>query len=274
MTSLVPFQYPYCLETLPASPETFHMGDDLMEHLTPVNPFTTLHREALLARIEKWTEIPLLVLAFCLFPLVVGSFKWSLSPIESKTFLALNLFIWVVFAVNLAVKIILAPHRWPYIRKHWMEVLIVIIPIARPLQIFYPLMLIVLGVRASTGLRRITNVSYLFVYFVGLVLVAATVVTSIEAGRNTGIASFFDAMWWAVVTATTVGYGDTVPITALGRVIAMVLMIGGVSLFSGLTANFASFLLKGEDLHLTQLLSEMEKLREDVARLSAGESRP
>ena len=89
-------------------------------------------REALLHRIERLTELPLLVLAFVMIPLLVGPFLWSLSPPEEAIFLALDTFIWAVFAVDLGVKVVVSPRRLAYLRRHWLEVLIVIIPFFRP----------------------------------------------------------------------------------------------------------------------------------------------
>jgi voltage-gated potassium channel len=72
-----------------------------------------------------------------------------------------------------------------------------------------------------------------------------------------------------------VGYGDMVPLTLAGRAIAFVLMIGGIAFFSGVTANLASFLIKGKDTDkkaIEQLVKEIEGLRKDMSELRAGAS--
>ena len=66
-------------------------------------------REALLARIDRLTELPLLVLAFVMIPLLLGPILWDLSSTEEATFLALEAFIWAIFAVDLGVKVVIAP---------------------------------------------------------------------------------------------------------------------------------------------------------------------
>jgi len=109
---------------------------------------------------------------------------------------------------------------------------------------------------------------------VGLVIIAATVVASVEGGEGASIQSFPDALWWAVVTITTVGYGDMVPVTAAGRTIAFILMLGGIAFFSGVTANLAFFMVRGQDSHkqaLSQLVTEVEGLRQEVIRLRQGQ---
>ena len=225
------------------------------------------HREALLLRIERLTELPLLVLAFAMIPLLLGPFLWSLSPAEEAVFITLDTFIWAIFALDLGVKVVVAPHRLAYLRRHWIEALVVVVPFLRPLRL---LRLFLFGSRAWVGIRRMVHVDFLLVYGIGLVIIAATVVTSVESGENALIHSFPDALWWAVVTITTVGYGDMVPVTVAGRAVAFVLMFGGVAFLSGMTANLASFLVKGEDSHkksLDLLATEVAALRREVARL-------
>lgn len=230
------------------------------------------HREALLHRVERITELPLLILAFAMIPLLVGPFLWSLSPPEEAIFIALDMFIWAVFAVDLGVKVTIAPHRLAYLRRHWLEVLIVVVPFFRPLRL---VRIFIFGSRAWVGMRRLVNIDFIVVYGIGLVIIAATVVASVESVENASIQSFPDALWWAVVTITTVGYGDMVPVTAAGRAVGFVLMFGGIAFFSGLTANLASFLVRGEDPYrknLSKLITEVESLRRELIKYREGQT--
>lgn len=238
-----------------------------MKKLASIHRPDISQREALLLRIERITEAPLLILSFVMIPLLIGPFIWDLSPQEENLFLTLDAFIWALFAVDLIIKTVVSPHRWFYLRRHWLEVLIVVVPFFRPLRI---LRIFIFGSRAWLGFRRLVNVDFLLVYGVGLVIIAATVTASVEEGAQASIHSFADALWWAVVTITTVGYGDMVPVTVAGRAVATILMLGGVAFFSGVTANLASFLVKGSDTEkktLAQLLKEIESLRGELAKL-------
>jgi voltage-gated potassium channel len=58
--------------------------------------------------------------------------------------------------------------------------------------------------------------------------------------------SFGDALWWATMTITTVGYGDVVPVTAAGRLVAGFTMVVGISTFAVVTAKVAEFLVRDE----------------------------
>ena len=227
-------------------------------------------REALLGKLERVTELPMHVLAFVMIPLLIGPFLWDLSAEEEATFAALDIFIWVVFASVLGLKTIVAPKGLHYLRQHWLEVLIVIVPFFRPLRI---LRILLLGTRTFIGFRRAVHVDYLIVYAVGLVMICATVVLSVEQDvPEASITTFRDALWWAMVTLTTVGYGDVVPVTAAGRGVAFVLMLGGIAFLSGITANLASFFVTPSrtlEAAISQLTQEVQGLQEEIAVLRA-----
>lgn len=77
-----------------------------------------------------------------------------------------------------------------------------------------------------------------------LVLIAA--LAALDAERNAPgahITSLADSLWWAATTVTTVGYGDTFPVTATGRLVAVALMLVGISLVSVITATVAAWFL-------------------------------
>jgi len=238
-----------------------------MKKLPGIHTPDTAQREALLHRIERLTELPLLILAFIMIPLLVGPLLWKLSPSEESVFITIDWFIWAIFAIDLAVKLIVSPHRLAYLKRHWLEVLVVVVPFFRPLRI---IRVFIFGSRAWVGTRRLVNVDFLLVYGIGLVIIAATVVASVEGGEGASIRSFPDALWWSMATITTVGYGDKVPVSAVGRAMGYILMMGGIAFFSGITANLASFLVRGRDTRdkaLRDLVAQVEGLREEVARL-------
>jgi voltage-gated potassium channel len=241
-----------------------------MSKLHRTEKLNTSHREELLHRIERITEMPLLILSFAMIPLLIGPMVWELSPQEESTFIMLDYFIWAIFAIDLITKFMISPHRLNYLRRHWLEVLVVVVPFFRPLRI---LRIFIFGSRAWVGARRLVNVDFIIIYGIGLVVIAATVVASVEGGEGASIHSFADALWWAVVTVTTVGYGDMVPVTLVGRAVAFILMLGGIAFFSGVTANLASFLIKSHDTEkkaMSQLVKEVEGLRHELEKLHAG----
>lgn len=93
-------------------------------------------------------------------------------------------------------------------------------------------------------------------------------------------------MWWATQTVTTVGYGDTVPSETAGQVIAVVLMVAGLSLFAVVTGTITSLFVaraqaesqagsdEGVGSKLDHLTAELERVREQVTRLEGRHGAP
>ena len=223
-------------------------------------------REALLIRIERATELPLLILAFAIVPLLAASLFWDLTPNGERLVLIADVVVWVLFAADLAVKTAIAPDRRGFLRQHWLDVLIVVVPFARPFRL---LRIAVYGSRAFRGVVRIFNVDFLLVYAIGLVLIVATFVTTVEEGSGSPLSFFPNSIWWTVTTVTTVGYGDMVPSTPAGRVAGVVLMLGGVGLVGALTANFAALMVRRQRNNdaIEELVQEVRTLREDLHQL-------
>ena len=83
--------------------------------------------------------------------------------------------------------------------------------------------------------------------------------------------NYFDALWWSIVTATTVGYGDIVPHTLLGKIIAIVIIIGGVIAVAVFTALMTSALV-GRTIAANRM--EVDKEAKEMFKKSLGELQP
>ncbi|RDC64624.1 potassium channel family protein [Adhaeribacter pallidiroseus] len=79
-----------------------------------------------------------------------------------------------------------------------------------------------------------------------MVIFSAIAILQVETDPNSNIKTAEDALWWAYVTITTVGYGDKFPVTTEGRLIAALLMTVGVGLFGTFTAYVASWFIEGK----------------------------
>jgi voltage-gated potassium channel len=107
-----------------------------------------------------------------------------------------------------------------------------------------------------------------------LTVFASIAILNLETDPNANIKSPMDALWWSVVTITTVGYGDRYPVTAEGRIVAVILMTAGVGLFGTFTGLVASFFIAPENAEqsndLETLLTEVRELREQVRALQSA----
>ena len=222
------------------------------------------------AKVDRVAEIPMLLLAIVMIPLLLIPLVMTLSATLDYALYALNWFIWAAFAVELVVKTFLAPNRREYLVKHWYDVLIVVVPFLRPLRI------LAVATRLGFSWGRVfgrTGVVYTLAITIVAILAIAGAVTLLEndQGRsNTQIDGFATALWWAIVTVTTVGYGDITPVTLGGRALGVVLMIGGIGIFGIFTASVAALFVEGNDdtdPALATIGEELRALRLQIADL-------
>ncbi|MBM6403625.1 two pore domain potassium channel family protein [Phycicoccus sp. CSK15P-2] len=148
------------------------------------------------------------------------------------------------------------------------------LPLLRPLQLLRLVTLLgVLNRKAGGSLR-----GRVAVYVVGgtltVIVVAALAMLDAERGApDATIANVGDALWWATVTVTTVGYGDTYPVTVEGRVVAVGLMLAGIALLGVVTATFASWLIERvqdiEEESEAATRRDVHELSDQIAELRA-----
>lgn len=187
--------------------------------------------------------------------------------------------IWGLFALEVAVLFVLAPRKGQMFREHWLDVVIVVVPFLRPLRVARIARLARAGgivARTAEAVARITQRKGVQAYG-ALSAMAVTagglLVYAIERDQPDGtITSAADGLWWAIVTTTTVGYGDYAPVTPEGRAVAIVLMLLGVGLVGVVTANVAAYFVHEEQA--SELTDLREQLRRIEAKLDGRSSQP
>jgi voltage-gated potassium channel len=146
--------------------------------------------------------------------------------------------------VDYAVRLTLSRSRWQFVRQNLLDLAIVTLPLLRPLRLLRLVTLLSVLNRTGGGSLRGRVAVYVAGSTVLVLFVASLAVLDAERGEAaSNVATFGDAVWWAVTTVTTVGYGDQFPVTSTDRFIAGALMLCGIALLGVVTGSIASWLL-------------------------------
>ncbi|TFD53495.1 ion transporter [Cryobacterium sp. Hh7] len=224
------------------------------------------------SRWQHLSEWPLTVAAV----IFLVAYTWEvIGDLHGAAYIATETVItatWAIFALDYLVNLTLAPNRWKWFYTHVFDLLIVVLPLLRPLRLLRLVTLLAVLQRTAGAAFRGRVVIYVAGATALLVFVAALAV--LDSERTTSdptITNFGDALWWAFVTVTTVGYGDFAPVTTQGRLIAGGLMLGGVALLGVVTATLASWIVERvsqqEEDKQAATRGEIRALEEQLAQL-------
>ncbi|MDI3419870.1 potassium channel family protein [Streptomyces luteolus] len=189
--------------------------------------------------------------------------------------------VWGAFAVDYLVRLVLSEDRKRFVRRHWLDLCAVLLPLLRPLQLLRVVATLLLVGRRARMASQIRLTTYVAGAVAGLLMFGSLAVLAVERDAPDGnIKTLGDALWWSFTTMTTVGYGDHSPTTGLGRVLAVGLMLSGIALLGVVTANIAAWFIARFDQDdaeerrrtaaIEALTQEVTALRAQVAELSAA----
>jgi voltage-gated potassium channel len=247
----------------------------LADEVRPFRDAAVIAHEPRLQRWEKRAEWPLAIVAVTF--LILFSVKVLANP-QGRADSTLEAFLyatWAIFAIDYFVRLSLATDRGDWFRRHLIELAVVLLPFLRPLRLLRLLVLFGAMQKAIGGAIRGRVLIYAAFSAILLIYVAALASLDEERGQpGSRINNFGDAVWWAITTVTTVGYGDVSPVTTTGKVIAVFLMIGGISLVGLVTATLASWIIQqvAEEDTANQAVTaaEIEALRTDMGQRIDG----
>ncbi len=173
--------------------------------------------------------------------------------------------IYLVFLADLVLRVISAGRELTtlqgvlsFLKTNWLAIAAAMLPAFRAFRVFGALL--VLRGFAPFFKTRASRVGLVVGVSLPLTLFTASIAI-LEAERGvagSNINSFGDAIWWSVASVTTVGYGDRYPVTPDGRLVASLLMVVGIGLFSALTALLAAWVLEGRKLEEDKESAENE----------------
>lgn len=192
---------------------------------------------------EKRTEWPLAIAAIVFLAaysvqvLAHPRFDAAMDDVMNVT--------WAVFVADYFVRLILATDRPRWFLRHLVDLAVVALPLLRPLRLLRLIVLIIAFQKAIGGAIRGRIIIYTASGAVLLIYAASLALLEAERSQpNSNIHNFGDAVWASIETVTTVGYGDVPPVTGRGRLIAVALMVGGISLVGVVTATLASWIVQ------------------------------
>ena len=198
-----------------------------------------------------------LVLSFYVLGILIVDALIDLPPEVHKLIVYTDYIACSVFFLDFLIRFFRAESKLAYMKWGWID-LLASIPangvfrlgrIARVIQI----------IRVIKAYRSISHIvenifknhmkgTFTFAVIVAfmLILFSSVLILEVETAPNSNIKTAEDALWWAYVTITTVGYGDLYPVTTEGRIVALVLMTAGVGLFGVFTGYLASWFVEPE----------------------------
>lgn len=201
----------------------------------------------------------LIFLAFVSAALLAFEVTADLTYEQNRAIQLADLLISLIFLGEYIWSMVHAPRPWRYAVTHWYDLLASlpvtnetvrtfrILRIARIVRLFRAFRFLI---RLRTVLRHSTSIVGEARVFTIVLAALATVFFSaftfhyFEYGHNPGVHTLFDSVWWALVTVTTVGYGDIVPVTTAGRLVAIFLMLTGIGTLGALTTSIITHVIR------------------------------
>jgi voltage-gated potassium channel len=232
-----------------------------------------MHAQTRLVRFEHHTEWPLAAVALAF----LGLYSWQIllephGPTGEAVGNAMRA-LYLVFVADYLARLYLASPRGKWFLRHLFDLAIVALPFLRPLRLL-SLAVVVDVFQRAVG-DSIRGRVIIYTVFGAVIMIYAASLAILDVERHVPgahITTFGDAIWWSITTVTTVGYGDLAPVSGAGRVVAVVLMMGGITLVGVVTATLASWIVQrvAEEDSANQAATgaQIEELREEIRRLA------
>jgi voltage-gated potassium channel len=205
---------------------------------------------------EKLGFLNLLVIVLSIYVLLALMFDTFLKlPVEiSRVLYITDNIICVVFLIDFIKRLSEAENKLKFMQWGWID-LLSSIPMFDFMRVgrAFRLIRLLRILRAFRSTRHL--IQHIFrkrtkgtltaaaVIAILMIIFSSIAILQVETDSNSNIKTAEDAIWWAYVTITTVGYGDKFPVTTEGRIIATMLMTVGVGLFGTFTAYLASWFI-------------------------------
>lgn len=205
-------------------------------------------RHDLVDDIERVTRYPMALLGIAWLVIAIIIVTTNVNASASTGLVGTLFVLWAILLVEYTVRLVVTPDRRGYLRRRWAEPATVVVP---PLQGWHLVGIEKMCLLIHEGALNVAAILKHHSLFRVLIAAAATLIVGAwlvllfeENAKGSNIHNYPDALWWAIVTVTTVGYGDRFPTTEGGRAVAVILMLVGIGLIGVLTATVASVFIK------------------------------
>ncbi|WP_030477781.1 potassium channel family protein [Lentzea albidocapillata] len=229
-----------------------------------------LANEARLERWERKVEWPLTALAV----VFLAAYAWQVFDDHGAMHFVLEIvlwLVWAVFAADFATRMTLAQNKLKFLRTHIFDLAAVVLPMVRQLRVLRLITVItLLNKKFEHKIRQRVSIYVAGVTVIVVFCASLAVLDAERHAENASITTFGDALWWTMTTMSTVGYGDRYPVTGEGRLVAGLLMVGGIALLGVITGTIASWLvekLRGVEEAELETAQELRNLRAEIAEL-------
>lgn len=180
--------------------------------------------------------------------------------------------LYVPFLIDYVLRLVRAERRWHWFFTHPLDLAVVTLPFLQPLRFLRLVALVRALQRAFGDAVRGRVIAYAAFGCVLLLYVSSLAVLNAERyAPGSHITDYYDALWWSISTLSTVGYGDVVPVTVTGRILAVLLMLGGISLVGVVTATVAQWIVtevaKDDSARQAATVAHIETLQDEITRL-------
>ena len=182
----------------------------------------------------------------------------------------IQMILWGLFAADYCIRLYLAPRRLYFITHNLMNLAIVLLPAWRIVSF-----LAMIHLTTNRQYKRLSELAVkLFGYTAIFIIMFALAIYSVESSEpGAMIRDLPTAYWWTFTTLATVGYGDVYPITGIGRVIAVVVMLYGVGMVAVATGALASWIIEKiggrEEQEYPATKADVDDLRQEISELRA-----
>lgn len=182
----------------------------------------------------------------------------------------IQMILWGLFAADYCIRLYLAPRRLYFITHNLMNLAIVLLPAWRIVSF-----LAMIHLTTNRQYKRLSELAMkLFGYTAIFIIMFALAIYSVESSEpGAMIRDLPTAYWWTFTTLATVGYGDVYPITGIGRVIAVVVMLYGVGMVAVATGALASWIIEKiggrEEQEYPATKADVDDLRQEISELRA-----